>query len=585
MNTLKENFSNKWFDIDWEVIAEHVSQLQTEISLAKRNNDKRYMFKKQRELIHSFEGRAYAVHKATTTDYGFSSSSDYLISSDKAAEYYQLIIKLKTALANPKRYVPAKVERPKSIYRTLKIVPDMNNICPINLPPIRDRCLQMLHLLALDPVVEEISDETSFGFRKHRSTNDVINRIIQIFRPNPAGEKWSSYAWEMKIENCFDNIDHQFLENKLEELVYDTFFYKKWLKGSIKAEKGVVGAGFLAPVFVNITLNGMLDIIRPHRRTPNKAIDRKDRGKHFIRYLDNCLFTARTEDSLKLIMPEVVNFLRIRGLTVMQNKFKIVHINKGFEFILWNVKIRKSYHKPIIETLLVRPVKASLIKIRSRIDRIINDSTRAGHDLRDLISVLDPVLRDWANYYRINEGAQLMFDSLGSHINRKIYSFLYSTTAYKRGNSHDFKKFIEEHFIVGLHSSENLYGLEGSWISPGFGKHRFREDKVLVNLSTLPINCQKYPLQLNRNAYIDLEYFDKRTTILGFEGVKERVFKEYNGKCAFCQEKFLNYDEIVMDLFEIRKYGPIKYRPLHKTCSNFIYHQGVPSSKKYRFFK
>jgi RNA-directed DNA polymerase len=43
---------------------------------------------------------------------------------------------------------------------------------------MRDRAQQALHLLALDPVLESVSDPNSYGFRKNRSTADAMSQIF-----------------------------------------------------------------------------------------------------------------------------------------------------------------------------------------------------------------------------------------------------------------------------------------------------------------------------------------------------------------------------------------------------------------------
>jgi RNA-directed DNA polymerase len=40
-----------------------------------------------------------------------------------------------------------------------------------------DRATQTLISLVLDPVVEELSDKYSYGFRKHKSVHDAVSRI------------------------------------------------------------------------------------------------------------------------------------------------------------------------------------------------------------------------------------------------------------------------------------------------------------------------------------------------------------------------------------------------------------------------
>jgi RNA-directed DNA polymerase len=42
---------------------------------------------------------------------------------------------------------------------------------------MNDKATQTLISLVLDPVAEELSDEYSYGFRKHKSTHDAVARV------------------------------------------------------------------------------------------------------------------------------------------------------------------------------------------------------------------------------------------------------------------------------------------------------------------------------------------------------------------------------------------------------------------------
>ena len=64
---------------------------------------------------------------------------------------------------------------------------DLKDLRSLGIPNMIDRALQELMLLCLDPIVEEMSETYSFGFRKFRSTSDI--------------PKW---IWNVDINKCFD---------------------------------------------------------------------------------------------------------------------------------------------------------------------------------------------------------------------------------------------------------------------------------------------------------------------------------------------------------------------------------------------
>ncbi|EMU8586282.1 group II intron reverse transcriptase/maturase, partial [Escherichia coli] len=49
---------------------------------------------------------------------------------------------------------------------------------PLGIPTMRDRAMQALWLLALEPVSETTADHNSYGFRPMRSTHDAIESIF-----------------------------------------------------------------------------------------------------------------------------------------------------------------------------------------------------------------------------------------------------------------------------------------------------------------------------------------------------------------------------------------------------------------------
>lgn len=48
---------------------------------------------------------------------------------------------------------------------------------PLGIPTMRDRAMQALRLLALDPTAETTGDTHSYGFRRERSTADAIEQV------------------------------------------------------------------------------------------------------------------------------------------------------------------------------------------------------------------------------------------------------------------------------------------------------------------------------------------------------------------------------------------------------------------------
>jgi RNA-directed DNA polymerase len=71
---------------------------------------------------------------------------------------------------------------------------------PLGIPTMKDRAMQALHRLALDPIAETTADPNSYGFRVQRSTADAIEQCFNILAP----QRSATWILEGDIKSCFD---------------------------------------------------------------------------------------------------------------------------------------------------------------------------------------------------------------------------------------------------------------------------------------------------------------------------------------------------------------------------------------------
>ena len=111
-----------------------------------------------------------------------------------------------------------------------------------------------------------------------------------------------------------------------------------------------------------------------------------------ISYADDFIITGASKEVLEQkVMPLLVSFLKERGLELSSEKTFITHVDKGFDFLGFNVRKYKG-------KLLIKPskknVKAFLDDIRELLKSQMATKTEK------LIQQLNPKLRGWANYFR-----------------------------------------------------------------------------------------------------------------------------------------------------------------------------------------
>src|SRR5208282_6563959 len=133
----------------------------------------------------------------------------------------------------------------------------------LGIPTMKDRAMQALHLLALDPVAETTADKNSYGFRQQRSCADAIGQCYLALKI--ATTEW---VLEGDIKSCFDRISHDWL---LAHVPMDQTLLRQWLKAGFlekhtwfATKEGTPQGGTISPVLANWTLDGLLQLLAEH---------------------------------------------------------------------------------------------------------------------------------------------------------------------------------------------------------------------------------------------------------------------------------------------------------------------------------
>ncbi len=262
---------------------------------------------------------------------------------------------------------------------------------PLGIPTMKDRVMQALYKLALEPVSETLADWNSYGFRVHRSTADAsIGCFNALNKPNSA-----QWIFEADIAGCFDNISHDWL---LENIPMDKSILRKWLKAGFmesrslfSTEAGTPQGGIISPMLANMALDGLERELRKRFKPSNWKIAGKYK-MNFVRYADDFIVTGISREFLENeVKPVVEEFLTKRGLALSVEKTKITHIDKGFDFLGFNVRKYKG-------VLLIKPSKDNIKAFLTNIRETINSHKMVTMEV--LLMLLNPKIAGWGNYHR-----------------------------------------------------------------------------------------------------------------------------------------------------------------------------------------
>ncbi|NDV84957.1 group II intron reverse transcriptase/maturase [Bacteroides sp. 51] len=369
-----------WNSINWDKCQAAVNKLQARIVKAQKEGRHGRVKALQWTLTHSFYAKALAIKRITSNKGSNTAGVDRVLWSTPNAKF-QAISKLKR-----RGYTPQPLRR-------IHIKKSNGKLRPLGIPTIKDRAMQALYLLALEPVAETTADGNSYGFRKERSTADARQQCFIDLAKDMSPE----WILEGDIKGCFDHISHEWLLNNIP---MDKVMLRKWLKCGFvfnkelfQTEEGTPQGGIISPTLANMTLDGLETILKEKYKRKNIN------GKVFypkvnlVRYADDFIITGRSREVLEQeIKPLVEEFLQVRGLTLSEEKTKITHISEGFDFLGFNVR------KYDNGKLLIKPSKEGLKKFMKKIRGII-DSNK-GSKQESLIRLMNPVIVGWVNYYK-----------------------------------------------------------------------------------------------------------------------------------------------------------------------------------------
>lgn len=274
----------------------------------------------------------------------------------------------------------------------------------LGIPTVADRVAQTAAKMVIEPIVEPIFHEDSFGYRPGRSALDAVALVRR--------RCWR-YDWvvEFDVRKLFDEIDHDLLWRAIRHHIQEPWvllYLERWLKAPVQEEDGTLRVrdrgtpqgGVVSPVLANLFLHYAFDV----------WLTREFPETRFCRYADDGVIHCRTLKEAELVYEGLKERLAECGLLLHPEKSGVVyckdrkrtedHPQIQFTFLGYTFRPRKSRDRwgRISVNFLPAVSREAMKKMRQTI-RSWHIQLRSGTSLEVLSKSFNPALRGWANYY------------------------------------------------------------------------------------------------------------------------------------------------------------------------------------------
>ena len=288
----------------------------------------------------------------------------------------------------------------------------------LGIPCVRDRVVQTAIKQLLEPILDPLFSEHSYGFRPGKNQTQAVIAAQKIVQTG------KSYVVDIDLSKFFDRVNQDRLIGRLGGKIEDRRILKLvgmtlrsgvMIDGVVSpTEEGTVQGSPVSPLLSNLVLDEL-----------DKEIE--SRGLEFCRFADDCNIFVKTERAADRVMKGISEFI--------EKKLKLV-VNRE------KSKVAESSLVKFLGMTIVNGTRAIARKsIRNAMDKVKELTPRGTNEkLETTIKRINSWYVGWSSYYSMTEYPSQL-KAIEAHIRRRLRSRIVDQQKTRR---HLFNKLVKQ---------------------------------------------------------------------------------------------------------------------------------------------
>jgi RNA-directed DNA polymerase len=274
----------------------------------------------------------------------------------------------------------------------------------LGVPTVGDRVAQTVVKSYLEPILDPLFDDDSYGYRPGRSAKDAV-RVTR--------ERCWKFDWvlEFDVKGAFDGLDHGLIMKALRkhtDCKWVLLYIERWLRApsmSVAGElrhrdRGTPQGGCVSPLIMNLFMHYAFD----------RWIRREMPQCRFARYADDAVVHCQSEQMAQRVKQRLAERFAACGLELHPDKTRVVYCRDSnrradypvtqFSFLGFTFRARRAQARNGRLFMSFQPAVSCEAQTRMR------QQIRSWHlprqtpgTLAEFSANYDATLRGWWNYY------------------------------------------------------------------------------------------------------------------------------------------------------------------------------------------